>query len=229
MTPGAPPMPDRPGGAVAGLVLAAGESTRMGQPKPLLRWGPRTLLQHQIDALTRAGCQPVVVVLGHEAAAIRAHLTGTAPCQIVENPEYRQGRAESVRAGIRAIPAGAEAVVIINVDQPCRADTVRALIAARRRTGALIAVPTHQGKAGHPAIFAGGLREELLHVSEAGEGLRAVRAAHARETLMVAMDDPQITLDLNTPDAYTAAERRYAPARPPGREADPPPPSDAPP
>ena len=198
---------------VAGLILAAGESTRMGQPKALLDWGGTPLLQHQIDVLTAAGCAPVVVVMGHGAAQVRARIHCAEPCRIVENADYRRGRASSVRAGAEAVPDDADAVVVAAVDQPCLEATVRSLIGRWRGGQASIVVPRYGGKNGHPALFAGALLAELRDVREETEGLRAVRARHRERTEFVDVDDPLVVIDLNTPEEYEAARRRFLPGR----------------
>ena len=185
----------------------------MGEPKALLRWGTVTLLQHQVDALRSAGCDPIVVVLGHEAERLRAGLECRPPCRIVVNGAYQEGRASSVRTGMAAAPDGARAVVVASVDQPCRATTVRALISAQSERGAPIAVPERNGQRGHPAVFAGALLPELRRVQEQTQGLKAVRRAHADETIFVASDDPWVTLDLNTREDYAAARTAEADAR----------------
>ena len=90
---------------VAAIVLAAGESRRMGRAKARLDWGGTPLLQHQIDELDGAGCDPVVVVLGHEADSIAAAIRCAGGCRVVRNREYASGRASSLRAGAAALPA----------------------------------------------------------------------------------------------------------------------------
>ena len=189
----------------AGLILAAGASTRMGEAKALLAWGERPLLQHQIDTLLAAGCRPVIVVLGHGAAEVRAQVRCDEPCRVVINADYASGRASSVQTGAAAAPSKIEAVVVANVDQPCAVETVRRLIAARRERAALIAVPRHRGRNGHPAVFAGSLLGEMRGVEERHQGLKAVRAAHAAETLFLDVEDPLVVLDLNRPEDYARA------------------------
>lgn len=192
-------------GPVAALVLAAGQSSRMGSPKALLNWGGKPLLQHQIDELTSAGCQPVCVVLGHEAERIERALHCAAPCRLVRNAHYRTGRASSVRAGAAILPDETAAVVVASVDGPCSAATVEALIQAWRDGDAAIVVPRLAGKNGHPALFDGALLPELRAVQEASQGLRAVRRAHSRETRFLDLNDPLIGLNLNTAADYAAA------------------------
>lgn len=197
----------------AALVLAAGESSRMGRPKALLDWGGTPLLQHQVDQLVEAGCDPIVVVVGARAQQVRARLRRGSRCRVVENAAYRSGRASSVRVGARALPDAVDAVVVASVDGPLTATTVRALMDERAHGGAAIVVPRHEGRNGHPALFGGELLGELREVTEAGEGLRTLRRAHADATTFLDVDDPRVLLNLNTPDEYASAAKRWVPGR----------------
>ena len=102
--------------SVAGILLAAGESTRMGQLKALLPWRGTTLLQSQLREMAAAGLSPLVVVLGHRAEELRALLP--AGVSVALNARYREGKSTSIVTGVGALPAGAEAAVIVAVDQP---------------------------------------------------------------------------------------------------------------
>ena len=198
---------------VAAIVLAAGESRRMGRAKALLDWDGKPLLQHQIDELSAAGCEPIVVVLGHEKERIAAGIRCAGGCRVVHNREYASGRASSLRAGADALPDDAAAVVVASVDTPLRSATVGALIEAwrgRADPGAII-VPRHAGRNGHPSLFGGSLLPELRAVREESQGLRAVRRAHTAATAFLDVDDALVTLNLNTPEAYESARRAYAP------------------
>src|SRR5579871_4840218 len=189
---------------VAGVVLAAGLSTRMGSPKSLLDWFGRPLVAFQLEQLRRAGCEPLLLVTGHAAAQVEA-AAGGCGATIVRNPRYAEGRATSVRAAANALADGVGAVLLLNVDQPRRAETLAALIAAHRAGGALITVPVFAGRRGHPAIFAGSLLQELRTVDEATEGLRAVSRRHAYERLEVPSDSEEVLLDCNDPSGYERA------------------------
>jgi molybdenum cofactor cytidylyltransferase len=191
------------------ILLAAGASSRMGEPKPLLSWGDGTLVEWEIAELTRSQVDDIVVVTGCEADAVRRAL-GEAARHCVFNQRWPQGRATSLAAGARALlekrRTHPESVVVMNVDQPTRADIVDRLLDALRRGGAEIVQPSYQGKAGHPVVLRGSLLSELARVSEATLGLRAVLEAHP--PLLVEMDDePVVRLDLDTPDTLDEARR----------------------
>lgn len=189
---------------VAGVVLAAGLSTRMGSPKALLDWGGRPLVAFQLEQLRIAGCEPLLLVTGHAAAEVEAAACGCG-ATIVHNPAYHEGRATSVRAAADALPDEIGAIVLLNVDQPRRAETIAALIAAHRAGRAPITVPAFAGRRGHPAVFAGSLLAELRAVAEASEGLRAVSRRHAGERSEVPFPSEEVLLDCNDPAAYERA------------------------
>ncbi len=191
--------------SAAALLLSAGASTRMGTAKALLDWGGRPLLQHQIDTLIAAGCDPVIVVLGHQADTIRSRVACRAPCRMVVNHRYAEGRASSVRVGAAILPEGRDAIVTANVDGPCSVRTVRRLVEEMARGRASIAVPRYDEKNGHPVAFAGRLLPELRQVDEGGQGLKAVRARHRQTTRFVETNDPLVGLDLDSPSEYQRA------------------------
>ena len=199
--------------ATAGVLLAAGLSTRMGATKALLDWQGVPLVNFQARQLREAGCNAVVVVVGHDAPRLRAALTGE-QVTIVENRAYQSGRASSVRAGSGAVSDDTEAVVLLNVDQPRRAALIAALIAARQEHDAAIVTPAFEGHGGHPAVFAGRLLPELREVADVSQGLRAVVARHAAERRLLPWEDAEVLLDLNDPAAYETARSLWA--SPPG-------------
>ncbi|MSP21990.1 MAG: nucleotidyltransferase family protein [Dehalococcoidia bacterium] len=194
---------------IAALVLAAGASRRMGEPKGLLRWGRGTLLEWEIDELMRSQVDDIVVVTGADAEAVRRTI-GKAARYMVFNQRWPQGRATSLAKGARALTEGGrhapEAVVVVNVDQPTRADIVDRLLDALRRGGAEAVQPSYKGKAGHPVVMRGSLLPELEQATEASLGLRGILKAHP--PLLVEMDDePVVRLDLDTPDTLDEARR----------------------
>ena len=195
-------------GDVAAILLAAGESSRMGRLKQLLPWAGATLLEWQVAQMRDAGVADVVAVLGHEAAAIR-DAVGKLPARVVVNESYMEGRASSLRRGAEAIRDDAGAVLVLAVDQPRPAAVTRRLIERWRESGALLVVPAAGGRRGHPVLVDGSLLAELRSVSEAELGLRAVTERHAASTELVEIEDASVNLDLNTPADYASAYAKF--------------------
>lgn len=210
--------------SVAALVLAAGASSRMGEPKPLVPWGDRPLVAWVVAELLRAPeVADVTVVLGRHAEAVRAALhtlralpdpTGAAVTTVF-HPRWPQGRATSLAAGARAIRRrGGDPppfVLVLNVDQPVGHPVVSALVAALAAApDADAAQPLHDGVRAHPVLLRGALLDELCAVTEATHGLRAVLARHPAVAVPLP-DHPEVRLDLDTPAALAAARARFAP------------------
>ncbi len=183
----------------------------MGRPKALLDWGGKILIQHQIDALASAGCDPIITVLGARAHQLRARIKCVPPCRVIENAAYRSGRASSIRTGARRLPSDVGAVVVASVDSPLSADTLSTLVASWREEPTAIVVPRFEGRNGHPALFSGELLDELRAVQESTLGLKAVREAHRDGTRFLDVDDALTTQNLNTPEDYAEAVTRWFP------------------
>jgi molybdenum cofactor cytidylyltransferase len=208
------PLSEAKGPAYA-LLLAAGESTRMGRPKALLPWAGTTLIEYQVRELLAARCE-VVVVLGHAAEEIRPHVPDEA--RVVVNEAYREGRASSLRAGAAALPDDADTIVVLSVDQPRPREVIKSLIAAHPagdayKTGPVITRPVFEGQHGHPLVLSGALLPELRAASEGAEGLRGVVSAHRDAVREVAVDSPVVLLDLNTEADYQRALAEFGPSR----------------
>jgi CTP:molybdopterin cytidylyltransferase MocA len=193
---------------VAAILMAGGESRRMGSPKPLLDWGGVTLIEYQLQQLREAGADNIVAVLGHEADTVRP-LVRKAGARAILNELYREGRASSVRVGAAGLGDDTEAVVVLNVDQPRPADVTRRLLHEHRARRALVTLPMHAGKRGHPVILDGSLLSEMREVREDTQGLRAIVERHSRLVHEVEFDSPVVLLDLNEPGDYETARRMF--------------------
>jgi CTP:molybdopterin cytidylyltransferase MocA len=196
------------GARVVAILLAGGESSRMGTPKPLLEWGGSTLVEYQIAQLREAGADKVIVVLGYRADEVLPHVHRAGAHAII-NELYAEGRASSVRVAAGALPEDIGAVVLLNVDQPRPAWVTSRLLDEHRRERALITVPIFEGKRGHPVVFDARLGPELREVREATEGLRAVMQSRAAEVLEVPFDTPVVVLDMNVREEYEKAKTTY--------------------
>ena len=194
--------------SISAILTAAGESTRMGKPKPLLTWRGTTLLESQVSCLLEGGVSEVVVVLGHRAAEIARYARGPNVRWVV-NGRYREGKASSVKAGLTAISDGAEAIALLAVDQPRTSELVSQVVNAHVENDALITSPRYRGHGGHPLIFSASLKPELEIISEETQGVREVFRRHSDQVTEVPIDDPLIRLDLNTPEHYEEARLLY--------------------
>ena len=189
------------------IVLAAGESRRMGTPKQLLPFGGKTLLQTVVDRLLRSRADGVLVVLGCRADEVWTSLADR-PIRFVLNPVYAQGMLSSVRAGVATLSPDATAALVCLGDQPLvDPDVVDRLIETHRETGAGIVLPTFNGKRGHPALISLRYRDEILALS-GDPGLKAVMRGHPEDTVEVAVDMPEILSDIDTPEDYQKALMR---------------------
>ncbi|MDB5102287.1 MAG: hypothetical protein JWM80_6708 [Cyanobacteria bacterium RYN_339] len=195
-------------GDVVAVLTAAGRSSRMGRPKALLEWRGMPLITHQIRALQHL--REVVVVLGHEADAIRPFLPVAANVRVFEHPDYDQGRTSSLLAAFKVIGGEPAGVLVVAVDQPLIPGVLDRLL-FEHRPCAPIAVPAYNGQRGHPVLFRGDLLPDLRAISEEREGLREVVQRHRADRQEVLVDDPGICLDLNLPREYHAAHAARGP------------------
>jgi molybdenum cofactor cytidylyltransferase len=178
----------------------------MGRLKQLLDWKGMPLIAWQVKQLQLAGAEDIVVVLGHAAEEIRPSVPGGV--RITVNHAYKEGRATSLRCGAEALSA-ADAVLILNVDQPRPAWISRLVLDHWRETHAAIVSPRFAGRGGHPIVVDGSLLEELRQVDEETLGLRAVTIRHAADSVEVAIANGAPNVDVNTPGEYEAALAAY--------------------
>ena len=193
---------------ISAILTAAGESIRMGRPKPLLEWHGLPLVRYQIDSLLEVGVHEVVVVLGHESELVVRHVRGGGVRSVV-NADYRHGKTTSVLCGILSADPDATDLVLLAVDQPRPAWVVKRVIESHVEEDALITSPRYKGRGGHPLMFSATLRGELESITDEGQGVREVFDVHRGEVNEVTFDDPIVRLDLNTPEEYEAARAKY--------------------
>jgi len=188
---------------IVAVVLSAGESSRMGEPKALLPIDGETFIERIVAALKQSGLERIIVVLGFNAEEMRREIQHL-PVEIVVNPDYQQGQLTSLQAAIRHLEADShcDAMLVHLVDHPYIDPVlVRAMLQHFAASKNLIVVPRHQGKRGHPVIFARALFAELLD-APLDQGAKAVVNAHRDETLEIDTEDVGITLDIDTPELY---------------------------
>lgn len=197
--------------SLAGIVLAAGRSSRMGSPKALLDFLGLPFAVRILQALEVLEVKTRVVVLGPDAPRIQPALADHV-FLLVENPEPETGPIASLRGALRALqPLQPGAVLVWPVDLPhVRVSTVERLIEAYRRRKASVILPTFAERKGHPVIWSSSLFGELLESPVAvREGARAVLHNHEKEVLAVPVDDPAVVDQVNTPEDYERLVREW--------------------
>lgn len=200
--------------SIAAILLAAGQSRRMGAFKPLLPFGRSTVVECCIHYLTEGGVDRVVVVVGHRQEEMRAALAHL-PVEIAVNPDAGSEMSASIARGVEQLPAETEAILIALVDQPAIPPEVpHALIEKWRETGARLIIPEHAGRGGHPVLLDADFRAELLHL-DAGRGLRSLFYKHEAEVLRLPLGSPYIARDMDTWDDYSALYEEVFKIEPP--------------
>lgn len=199
---------------VSAVILAAGASTRMGAPKPLLELGGRTFVERAVDAFALAGVDDIVVVTGERAADVAA--ASAAGARPVRNAHPEEGMFSSVRAGSAAV-ADDRRLFVLPVDCPLvRPETVGRLARAAAADGAEVVLPAHDGRDGHPPLLGPGARARIATTLPGG-GLRELIAGWATAASRVAVDDPGVLVDVDTPSdleaVRMAAGREQLPSR----------------
>lgn len=185
---------------MSAILLAAGESTRMGRQKALLPWAGVTLIEFQVAQLSSiADVNEIIVVTGHEPERIAEIAAGYPRVEAVHNAGYRSGKVSSIKTGLAAVSPSADAILLLSVDQPRSAEIVQKVVRAHLEQDGEITVPARAGRRGHPIVFSVRLRGELAAIDEDSQGVRAVLLRHAADVIEVEMDDPAVNVDLNAP------------------------------
>lgn len=189
---------------VSAILLAAGESRRMGSFKQLLAFGGKTFVECCVDNLLASKAGEVVVVTGHRDADVRAAV-GSRPVRFAHNADYRAGMTSSIKIGISALSDRAHACLIALVDQPQVGINVINLLIEEYLTGApLIVVPTYGGSRGHPIVLDLKLKAEIFQ-TDPSHGLRQVVNAHRDRTVSIEVPSQTVLFDFDTPEDYLRA------------------------
>jgi molybdenum cofactor cytidylyltransferase len=190
---------------IEALVLAAGASKRMGQPKVALPWGRTTVLQQILNSVREGGVQEILVVTG-AAREVVEDICRREKVRLVFNPSHSTGEMlSSLQTGILALLPTATAALIVLGDQPQMVSTsVRAVIEAYGRTRAMIVVPSYHMRRGHPWLIDRKFWPEILALATDSTP-RHFLAQHAEAIAYVEVDSPTILEDLDSPDQYLAS------------------------
>jgi molybdenum cofactor cytidylyltransferase len=183
---------------IAALVLAAGAARRFGEQKMLAPLDGWPLVRWSVEQVLAAGVDRTLVVLGREADAVRAALTGL-PVEFVLNPRFAEGMSTSVRAGVEALGPAAEAALVAPGDQPVPVEVIQRLLRAWRASRLPIVAPSYRGQRGNPVVFAASQFPELRRL-EGDRGARGFLERNPGRLLLVPFPHPP------PPDVDTPAE-----------------------
>jgi molybdenum cofactor cytidylyltransferase len=198
---------------IAGVVLAAGESSRMGRDKALLPFGQAAMQSTFVEHLAHVldgEVSPLLVVVGHHADEIRGQIHLPAGAEILINSNYKLGQLSSLRVALQALRKDPVAgLLLCLVDHPAiHRELVRTLLDRFRRSHASILIPTFQGRRGHPVLFASRLFSELEE-APLDQGARWVVRRHEKEVELCEVEEEGILWDIDRPQDYEALQRRF--------------------
>jgi len=186
---------------IVGVILAAGESKRMGTPKALLKIGDRPFINHIAAQLASSHLDLIYAVLGDKAELIQPVLDKS--INIIHNTDFHGGQASSLKVAISKIQyENCDGAMVALVDHPLiSASVVSRLMESFYQSKKRIIVPTHGGKRGHPVLYSREVFPEILD-APADRSAKSIRLANLEETLEVEVDDPGVLVDIDTPQDY---------------------------
>lgn len=186
---------------ISAILLAAGESKRMGKLKQLMPLGEKSILEHSLDSLIRSKVGEVILVVGREAEAVMKKVAAR-PVMITVNPDYRQGMSTSIARGLDSVNDSAGAVMLALADQPfIDSRVINRLIDEFDTHNKGIVVPVYKGRRGHPIIFAIKYKDELLGL-KGDTGGKEIIDRHPDDILEVAVDSEDIYIDIDDMKSY---------------------------
>lgn len=191
-------------GRVAAVILAAGQSARMGEPKQLLRVGDTTILERTLENVRGTAVDEIVLVLGFATDKIRHQIPARLldDVTVVVNENFGQGMATSLRMGLSAVRVRASAALIVLADQPfVRPATIDRIVEHYRSSGEEIIIPCYKGQRGNPVLLDRAIFAEAMAL-EGDTGCRAIFANHPAGVLEVDVDDQGVVLDIDSRDEY---------------------------
>jgi molybdenum cofactor cytidylyltransferase len=186
---------------ISAILLAAGQSKRMGKFKQLMPFENSTIVEQAIDNLLGSAVDEVIVVVGYMSEDVTKAIAAK-PVKVVINPDYKQGMSTSIIAGLKSVHSRVQGVMLALGDQPLvNSQTINRLIKEFYNHDKGIAIPTYRGRRGHPIIFAIRYKEQLLGLS-GDVGGRQITKDHPDDILEVAVDSEGVIADFDTKDDY---------------------------
>ena len=194
-------MRPRQNSLIGAVVLAAGKSTRMGEPKQLLPLNGKPLLEHTLANLRNVKLNEIVVVVGCGADSVRKRVD-LHDIKVVENKDYEQGMGNSLGVGLSAVAEATDGVLVVLADQPfVHSETYTQLIDQYRQSDAQVVIPTYRGFRGNPVLLDRSVFPEVMALN-GDVGCRAIFGNHSEGITKVAVDDIGILLDIDTKDDF---------------------------
>jgi len=183
------------------MILAAGESKRMGKPKLLLPYGEKTIIETIVETIVSSNVENTLVILGSDREKIEEKIKNS-PVEIVYNRDFRSGMLSSVQCGLKTLPEETRAVLVVLGDQPkISADVINKLIDAYKSTGKGIVLPAYKKERGHPVLIDLKYGEEVESLSPE-VGLRGTVYNHPEDILEVEVETPSIFQDIDDESDY---------------------------
>lgn len=161
-----------------------------------------TFAEHIASIMHECRVDPVFVVAGAHIDEIRRQFAGAGAFTVLNNSRYTHGQVSSLKEGLRHMPTGTTAVLVWPVDQPLvRTDTIKKLVAAFGSGGKALAIPSFEGRHGHPVLYGLPAIQTILGLKK-NQTAKEIRSIHDEQTLFVEVDDPGILIDIDTPEDY---------------------------
>ena len=187
---------------ISAILLAAGESKRMGRTKLLLKWGQRTIIEKSVDTLLASKIGEMIVVLGHQAREILRKL-GVRSLKAVINHQYRMGMSTSIRRGLGEVGPKSEAILIALADQPfIETDLIDHLIHIYRQNPHGIVLPSYKGERGHPVILNRFRYQEEMRNLTGDVGCRPILNRYPEDILEVEVKSEGVIADIDSWEEY---------------------------
>lgn len=190
---------------ITGILLAAGLSTRMGEPKQILPFGNSTIIETIIDNMLGSKLDEVIVVIGHESEMVNGRIRNK-PIKVVFNPNYKQGMLTSAQCGVQALSECADAFALMLVDQPfITSDLINRVVDSYIDSDKEIALPSHNYRRGHPAIFNRRYASHILSLDAKSGGIRSLFKNNADFIHYVIVDTDRVLKDIDYRKDYEEA------------------------
>lgn len=186
---------------ICAIVLAAGQSKRMGTQKLLLDYGGKSVIRHIVNQITGSIADDIYVIVGHDSDHVTKEVSDS-PASVVINENYRMGMLSSLRCGLSNTPQKCDAVLVALGDQPAiTSKLIDEMLDAYEKTQKGIVVPTYQGKRGHPIIVSIKYKDEILTKYD-DVGLRGLLHEHSDDIFELTVSTPDVCSDMDVPADY---------------------------